>query len=77
MLDVTSTSTVAKSARFIFLPNVQSDRMAGGEACGSNGLGAKALRLLFCRQALRLSCGMSDRCSTKVWTSLSAYLLLA
>ncbi|MCK9589352.1 MAG: hypothetical protein M0Q93_08325, partial [Terrimicrobiaceae bacterium] len=42
--------------------------LAGG-AGGSQMSGAKALGLLFCQQALCLSGGISDRCSSKLLTA--------
>ena len=47
------------------LANVKATNDSLEPARGSNGLGAKALGLLFCQQALCLSGGTSNRCSSK------------
>ena len=49
----------------IFSPNVPRQQSLAGGAGGSHGLGAKALGLLFCQQALCLSDGMSNPYSSK------------
>jgi len=50
---------------FIFLPNVPRQQSLAGGVGGSQGLKAKALGLLFCQQALCLSGGTSNPCSSK------------
>ena len=52
----------------ISLPNVPRQVSLAGGACGSQRLRAKALGLLFCQQALCLSDGMSNWCSSKLLT---------
>jgi len=52
-------------SEFILLANVKATHESPGTARGSNGLGAKALGLLFCQQALCLSGRTSDPCSSK------------
>jgi len=51
------------------LPNVPRQQSLAGGAGGSQRLGAKALGLLFCQQALCLSGGKSDWCSSKLLTA--------
>jgi len=48
--------------------NVPRQVSLAGTAGGSNKMGAKALGLLFCQQALCLSGGMSKWCSSKLPT---------
>ena len=52
-------------ARYVSLHNVPRQQSLAGGVGGSQGLGAKALGLLFCQQALCLSGGMSNPCSSK------------
>ena len=54
--------------RHIFLANVPRQVSLAGGSSGSNASGAKALGLLFCPQALCLSGGTSNRCSSKLPT---------
>ena len=53
----------------ILLPNVPRQVSLAGGAVGPQSSGAKALGLLFCQQALCLSGGMSDWCSSKLLTA--------
>jgi len=56
------------SIAIIFLANVPRQVSLAGAAGESQASGAKALGLLFCQQALCLSGGMSNRCSSKLPT---------
>jgi len=53
----------------IFSANVPRQVSLAGGAGGSQGTGAKALGLLFSQQALCLSGGMSNWCSSKLLTA--------
>ena len=54
--------------RAILFPNVPRQVSLAGGAGGSQETGAKALGLLFCQQALCLSGGTSNWCSSKLLT---------
>jgi len=53
----------------MFLANVPRQVSLAGGAGGSHSTGAKALGLLLCQQALCLSGGTSNQCSSKVVTA--------
>ncbi|MEI6073684.1 MAG: hypothetical protein WCS31_18015, partial [Verrucomicrobiae bacterium] len=53
----------------ILLPNVPRQVSLAGGAGGSQKSGVKALGLLFCQQALCLSGGMLNWCSSKLLTA--------
>ena len=55
--------------RLISLSNVRRQVSLAGGAGGSQETGAKALGLLLCQQALCLSGGLSNRCSSKLRTA--------
>ena len=53
---------------FYFMPNVPRQVSLAGAAGGSHETGAKALGLIFCQQALCLSGGTLNWCSSKLLT---------